>query len=167
MGRFLATAGSSPDHAITSTATRARQTLAIAAEHGGWTGQATVTDTLYGASPDDVLRVLHQAPEDADTVVVVGHEPTFSRTISRLIGGGAIEVKTATMARVDVDVLGWEDVAFGRGTLVWLLSPGFLKPNRYRKLQQAVKDVKEGAEKAAEIIAPKPKAEAGDPASGS
>ncbi|MEM6327908.1 MAG: histidine phosphatase family protein [Bacteroidota bacterium] len=166
MGRFLATSGTPPDHAITSTATRARQTLAIAAEHGGWTGQATITESLYGATPDDVLRALHTTPEDAQTVVVVGHEPTFSRTLSRLIGGGAIEVKTATMARIDVDAARWGDVAFGRGVLVWLLSPGFLRPNRYRKLQSAIADAKEAAETAAEIVTPDEPPEADTPASG-
>ena len=154
MGRFLTTSGTVPDHAITSTATRARQTLAIAAEHGGWSGEATVTEAIYGAGPEDLLRVIRDAPEGADTIVVVGHEPTFSRTISRLIGGGAIEVKTATMARIDVDVARWGDVSFGRGVLVWLLSPGFLKPNRYRKLQEAIQQTKEAAETAAGIATP-------------
>lgn len=154
MGRFLTTSGALPDHAITSTATRARQTLAIAAEHGGWTGEATVTEAIYGAGPEDLLRVIRDAPEEAETIVVVGHEPTFSRTISRLIGGGAIEVKTATMARIDVDVARWGDVSFGRGVLVWLLSPGFLKPNRYRKLQEAIQQTKEAAETAAGIATP-------------
>lgn len=169
MGRFLATAGTPPDHAITSTATRTRQTLAIAAEHGGWTGRATVTDALYGASPDDMLRAIHEAPSEAGTIVLVGHEPTISRTTSRLIGGGTIEIKTATMVRIDVDVTRWSDVAFGRGVLVWMLSPGFLKPNRYRKLQEAVQDAKAAAEKAAEIATPdpeEPSAEADSPASG-
>ena len=49
MGRFLTTSRSVPDRAITSSATRTRQTLATAAEAGGWTGPARVTDAPYGA----------------------------------------------------------------------------------------------------------------------
>ena len=157
MGRFLATSGLSPDHALTSTAVRARQTLAIAAEHGGWSGNATVTDALYGASREDVIREIRKTPEAVGILVVVGHEPTLSQTISGLIGGGHVQVKTATMARIDVDVERWEDVALGRGVLAWLLSPGDLKPNRYRKLQKAIDNAKEAAEKAVEIVTPEAK----------
>ena len=156
MGRFLATASSAPDHVITSTAVRARQTLAIAAEHGGWTGDATVTDALYGASPADMLAAIQAAPEGANTIVLVGHEPTISATVSRLVGGGRFNVKTATMARIDVDVASWADVQMGRGVLAWFLSPGDLKPNRYRKLQDAIKDAKKAAETAADIATPDP-----------
>ena len=153
MGRFLVTSGLMPDRAITSSAVRARQTLAVAAENGGWTGQARITEALYGARPEDVVREIAAEPDDASTVVVVGHEPTFSQAISLLIGGGRIGVKTATMARIDVDVERWADVHPGRGTLVWLLSPGDLKPNRYRKLQEAMRKAKEGAAEAASLAA--------------
>ena len=140
MGRFLATAGLTPDHALTSSAVRTRQTLAVAAEHGGWTGDATVTDALYEASVEEVIREIHNAPEAASTLVVVGHEPTTSAVISHLVGGGRVTVKTATMACIQIDVASWRDVSAGRGSLLWLLSPGDLKPNRYRKLQSAMKD---------------------------
>ena len=169
MGRFLVTAGSAPDHAVSSSAVRTRQTLAIAAAEGGWTGDAHVTDALYGASPEDVVREVQAVPDDASTVVVVGHEPTTSRVASLLIGGGRLEVKTATMVRIDVDVDRWADVHPGRGALVWMLSPGHLKPNRYRKLQQAMQQAKEAAAAAAEIAVasqPDPPAEADDAADG-
>lgn len=157
MGRFLSTAGIQPDHALSSSAVRARQTLAIAAEHGGWTGDATVSDALYGATPEAVVREVRGAPQDAETVIVVGHEPTFSQTVTHLIGGGRIQIKTATVAVINVDVSSWSDVAAGKGELTTLLSPGDLKPNRYRKLQDAMKDAREAAEKAAEIVTPAPK----------
>ncbi|MEL6614472.1 MAG: histidine phosphatase family protein, partial [Bacteroidota bacterium] len=156
MGRFLVTSGLTPDRALSSTALRARQTLAVAAEHGGWTGQATVTEALYGTTADGVIREIQKTPDDATVLVVVGHEPTFSGAVSRLIGGGRVEMKTATMARIDVDVETWSDVAPGRGVLAWLMPPGALKPNRYRKLQEAVEAAREAAEKAAEIATPDP-----------
>lgn len=154
MGRFLVTSGLSPDRALTSTAVRARQTLAIAAEHGGWNGPATVTEALYGTTADGVIEAVRETPDDANVLVVVGHEPTFSGAVSRLIGGGRVLMKTATMARIDVDVETWAEVGPGTGVLAWLLPPGALKPNRYRKLQQAVKDAKKAAEKAADIATP-------------
>lgn len=154
MGRFLVTSGLSPDHALSSTALRARQTLAIAAEYGGWSGEATITEALYGATADGMIEQIRTMPEAAQTLVVVGHEPTLSSTVSRLIGGGRVEMKTATMARIDVDVARWADVAPGRGVLAWMLPPGALKPNRYRRLQEAIDVAREAAKTAASIITP-------------
>ena len=148
MGRFLTTARAVPDRAITSSAVRARETLATAAEAGGWTGPARVTEALYEADPEAVLREIQAEPDDADTVIVVGHEPTSSRLAALLVGGGRIEMKTAAVARVDVEVERWADVQPGRGTLAFLLAPGALRPNAYRKLKKTIDKAIEAQKKA-------------------
>lgn len=156
MGRFVTTARVVPDCAITSSAVRARETLATAAEAGGWTGPARVTDALYGADVEDVVREIQAESDDADTVVVVGHEPTWSRLVSHLIGGGRIEMKTAAVARIDVEVERWADVQGGRGTLAFLLPPRALRPNAYRTLKKTIDkaiDAQKKAAKAAEKAA--------------
>lgn len=148
MGRFLTTARTVPDRAITSSAVRARETLATAAEAGGWTGPARVTDALYEATPEAVLAEIQTEPDDANTLIVVGHQPTWSGLVSMLIGGGRIEVKTATVAQIDVEVERWADVQPGRGVLAMLLSPGALRPNAYRKLKKKIDKAIEAQEKA-------------------
>ena len=172
MGRFLTTARVVPDRALSSTAERARQTLAIAAEAGGWTGPARLTDALYEATPNSILAEIQGEQDDADTLVVVGHEPTHSGLVSLLIGGGRVEMKTAAVARVDVEVERWADVEAGRGTLAFLLPPAALRPNRYRKLKKkidkALEAQKEAEKIAVETAAPKePPAEALDAAGAS
>lgn len=158
MGRFLTTARLVPERALTSSAVRARETLATAAESGGWTGPARVTEALYDATPEAVLGEIRQTPDDADTLVVVGHEPTWSALVSLLIGGGAVEMKTAALARVDLDVDRWADAAPGRGTLALLLPPGALRPNAYRKLkksiERAIEAQREARERAVSTAAP-------------
>jgi len=148
MGRFVTTARVVPDRAITSSAVRARETLAIAAEAGGWSGPARVTDALYEASPEAVLDEIRAEPDEADTVIVVGHEPAWSGLVSLLIGGGRIEMKTAALARVDVEVASWADVAPGRGSLALLLPPAALRPNAYRKLKKSIDKAIEARKKA-------------------
>ena len=164
MGRFLTTARAVPDRAVTSSARRARETLATAAEAGGWTGPARVTEALYEARPEDVLRQIQAEPDSARTLLVVGHEPTWSGLVSRLIGGGNVEMKTAAVARVDLDVERWADAAFGRGALAFLLPPAALRPNAYRKLkktiEKAIKAQAKAKERAEETAAPpEPEAE--------
>lgn len=52
-----------------------------------------------------------------DSIMVVGHEPTFSQTI-REITGGRVEMKKCGLARVDVTLRQPMN-----GELVWLLPP--------------------------------------------
>ncbi|MEO0557181.1 MAG: histidine phosphatase family protein [Bacteroidota bacterium] len=151
MGRFLTTARVPPDRALSSTAERTRQTLAIAAEAGGWTGPARITDALYEATPRSVLAEIQREPDDAQTLIVVGHEPTSSGLVALLIGGGRMEMKTAAVARIDVPVERWADVAPGIGTLAFLVSPSALRPNAYRKLKSTIDAALEAQQEALEL----------------
>jgi phosphohistidine phosphatase len=128
MGRFLAVAGLLPDVAVSSTAERALDTLTRAMEAGGWTDvPAHATDALYEATAEAVLDVVRALGADAETALLVGHEPTFSHVVSRLVGGGAVEMATGALARVELDVEGWAEVEFGRGALAWLVPPKALR----------------------------------------
>ena len=123
MGRFLASSAQEPDSIITSTAVRARDTVRLASRAGGWSAPIRETVDLYGASPQGVLSLLHAEPDSVNFVLLAGHEPTWSHTVSLLIGGGQIRFPTAGMARIDFDVYSWKDVDFGRGELTWMVPP--------------------------------------------
>ena len=154
MGRMLTAAGCEPERALVSSAVRTRQTLELAAEAGGWAGPARVTDALYEASPQAVLAEIQAEDDAAAIVVVVGHEPTTSRLASLLVGGGAFDVKTATVLRIDVPVVRWADVSAGRGHLSWMLSPGTVEVGAYRRLKKkAERKAEKAAEKAAKAAA--------------
>ncbi|MBK9746851.1 MAG: phosphohistidine phosphatase SixA [Chloroflexi bacterium] len=53
-----------------------------------------------------------------DSLIVVGHEPDFSRTISALTGGSQIVMKKGGLARVDITSM--HPLS---GELVWLIAP--------------------------------------------
>ena len=127
MGRFLSQAGPLPDYVLCSSAVRTRRTLERARKAGEWDAPVHVTDALYLADTEDVVDVLRTAPEEAETVLIVGHEPTCSETISALIGGGDVRFPTAAMARIDLDVDAWEDIDFDTGVLQWLVIPKAIK----------------------------------------
>lgn len=127
MGRFLAAAGEVPDFALSSTAVRARDTLRRVLRAGGWEGLPFSLDpALYLEGPAVVLRRIQAAPDAATRLLVVGHEPDWSDTVSRLIGGGALRFPTACIARVDVPAASWREVDFGGGELVWMVPPKVL-----------------------------------------
>ena len=126
MGRWLSEIDQVPDHLVCSSAVRAHTTLELAHETGKWIGQIHVTRKLYEALPEDVLMQIREAPQDAESVILVGHEPTCSETVSRLVGGGTFRFPTAAMARIDLGVSEWTDARFGIGQLIWFLPPRVL-----------------------------------------
>jgi phosphohistidine phosphatase len=106
------------DLIVTSPLARAFQTADIVADELDM-GDKLVQDERLGPGfgGDDLVGVLQGYP-DASNILLVGHEPDFSQTISALIGGGRILVKKGGLARVDMintDPL--------QGELVWLLPP--------------------------------------------
>ena len=125
MGRVLAAADQVPDLIVTSSAVRARTTVELAHEAGGWTCPIETRDALYETDATSMLEIIRGLPDSTDRVLLAGHEPTWSELTSRLIGGGDLRFPTAALARLDLDVARWRDATFGSGVLVWLLQPKF------------------------------------------
>jgi phosphohistidine phosphatase len=126
IGRFLADAGQVPDLALTSPAVRAESTLRLAVAEGDWDCPTHVVDALYGGGVGSLVDVVRDTADDVHLLLVVGHEPTWSETASRLIGGGHLRFPTGALARLDLDVETWADVAPGCGELAWSVNPRLL-----------------------------------------
>ncbi len=126
VGRFLAAVGQRPDAVVTSTAVRARATVEIAASAGGWSCPVTATERLYAGSPDRLLEVVRETDDAVGRVLLAGHEPVWSESAGRRIGGGRIKLVTAAVVRIDLESARWRDAAFGAGTLAWLVTPKLL-----------------------------------------
>lgn len=105
-----------PDRLFSSPLIRARQTADIIGQALGVAVQ--VRDELGWDFSQAMVEVLTRDLGDDAEVMFVGHEPTFSETISSLIGGGSVEMKKGGLARVDIF-----DYQPMRGTLVWLIAP--------------------------------------------
>lgn len=77
-GRHLAERSMLPDHALVSSAKRARETWAAVAEGAGSDLGPVFDDATYTGSPDVVMEALSAVPESAETVIFVGHNPTVA-----------------------------------------------------------------------------------------
>lgn len=126
IGRFLSDVDQVPDLVVTSTAVRAKETARLAMEAGRWDCAVETTGALYGASPEGALEVIRGLVASADTVLLVGHEPTWSVLAGRLIGKGNLKMPTAGLVRIDTTAERWGAVGFGTGTLVWMVTPRLL-----------------------------------------
>ena len=125
VGRFLAAAGVVPDALLTSPALRARDTLERVAAAAGWEAPRQERP-FYETTPAGVLAGLRELPASVELAVAVGHEPTWSDTASRLIGGGSLRFPTCAVAAVGLDIQGWGELVGGRGELLWLVAPKLL-----------------------------------------
>jgi len=125
MGEALRAMGEVPDLIVSSTAVRAEATAELARLAGGWPCPLHLDGDLYGSGPETVLEVAARHGGDAERLMLVGHEPTWSLLIAKLTGARA-QVKTGTVAGVDLDIASWEQAPDARGTLAFLLPPRML-----------------------------------------
>jgi len=86
-GRYLASVGVVPDHALVSDAARARATWEAVREACGASAGEDVSRAMYGASTNDVLEAIRSLPEDVRTVIYVGHNPTAGMLANLLTDG--------------------------------------------------------------------------------
>jgi phosphohistidine phosphatase len=131
MGKLLALAGRVPDSIVTSSAVRARTTVEIAARAGGWRTPVRTTRALYEAAPEAVLGEVRAEPDGTETLLLAGHEPTWSELASLLIGGGNVAMPTGAVAAIELEIDAWKAVAGGKGRLLWLLVPKFFSEGSF------------------------------------
>jgi phosphohistidine phosphatase len=106
---------------LTSPLTRCRQTAAITAAVLGLDDRLVVEPRLAPGFGLDDLEELVADHGESGAIMLVGHEPDFSLTVSRLTGGSDLVFKKGGLARVDI-----HPGAGPTGELVWLLPPRIL-----------------------------------------
>lgn len=120
IGRALAALDTQVDVILSSPLKRAAQTASLVANELGHEGNIVFTDVLGKGAEFEAFRGLLQKQAKREAIMVVGHNPSLSTFLSRVISGGgadrAVELKKGAVARVEYD---------GRkpGTLDWCLTP--------------------------------------------
>jgi phosphohistidine phosphatase len=122
MGEVLRDLGLIPDIVVSSTATRAKSTAEIIRISGGWGSRLVLADELYGASVNATLECAERHSDGASRIMLVGHQPTWSMTVQQLTGGTA-NIRTATVADIEIHATSWDGLVSARGTLSSLLQP--------------------------------------------
>ncbi len=117
MAPYIRTLVGIPDAIVTSDARRAQQTAEIVADGVGFSEPLTIAPRIYGADPDTLFDVVRALPDDADRVVLVGHNPGLEALAAALAGSDAIRLPTSALAHLEFDVPGWDEVRPGAGRL--------------------------------------------------
>lgn len=131
LGRLINHEGARPDLVLCSTAVRTRATLTLVlSELDGPPPAIEYDDALYLAEPDRLLERLARV-ENAQTVLIVGHNPGMHGLALALVGEGprrdiaalATRFPTACLAMIELPAASWSEVAPGTGRLALLASP--------------------------------------------
>jgi phosphohistidine phosphatase len=88
VGGYLRECGVVPDHAVVSSSVRTRTTWDAIEQVLESAADVVADDAVYSGSTDVVLEVLRAVPEDAKTLVFVGHQPTVG-SVAHLLDDGA------------------------------------------------------------------------------
>jgi phosphohistidine phosphatase len=126
MGLFLTATDQQPEIIVSSSAVRALTTAQLAAEAGEWDCEIRVEPGLYGTGPRGVLEHIQAVDDRYSSVLLTGHEPTFSQVTGDLVGRGRVRFPTAALACIDVPVTRWGDVEFHGGVLIFFVTPKLL-----------------------------------------
>ncbi len=124
MGLFIAQTHLVPELAITSSARRADSTLKLAMEAGDWKCPVESTPRLYGAGTADVLELLAEQ-SDKESILIVGHEPTWSAVVHTLTGA-SVRMATATLVAIDFELRSWSSIRPNAGELALVVPPRLL-----------------------------------------
>lgn len=128
MGEYLRREGIVPGLVLCSTSLRTRQTLHALEAAMDRPLNVRYEAGLYLAAPQDVLRVLAEAEPEAESVLLIGHNPTLHQLAYDLaregVGRDAIApgFPTAALAELRFDAEDW--VELERGELRRFTLPG-------------------------------------------
>jgi phosphohistidine phosphatase len=124
-GETIREAGLVPDRVLCSAALRTRQTWQqVSAALGRAADKVKVSyePSLYSADADDLLEAVRHGPDQAGTVLLVGHNPASQELVVDLTGQRDLPFPTSALAVVQLPG-GWADAAPGGGELVKIWTP--------------------------------------------
>jgi phosphohistidine phosphatase len=122
IGKALQERGPTPDLIVSSPAARAKETIEAVIDSANLTRSPIFDESIYGASSAELIAIIRRLPIESSCALLVGHNPGFEDTVSRLTGAHQ-QMPTAALACIEFPVERWEDVEDAGGRLIWLLTP--------------------------------------------
>jgi phosphohistidine phosphatase len=132
IAEFMSKNGIEPEYVLCSSARRTKQTLASIREALPEAAEIVIADEIYQASIDDLLELIRNANPDAESVLLIGHNPSVHDLAVDLAADGpdleqmAGKFPTAALAELQLEGE-WSELTTDGATLV-----GFTRPKALR-----------------------------------
>ncbi len=126
--------GLRPDLALVSASARTRETVALLMAQWPAAAPLDIQRSLYLAEAPAMLEILRAAPDDARTLMVVGHNPGMAELALNLTAGGDPDARmrmmagfpTCALAVLECPCESWAELTFQSARLVDFVTPKHL-----------------------------------------
>jgi phosphohistidine phosphatase len=109
--------GAKPDLLLSSTANRAFQTAIQYALR--FDLAINYEPTIYEANLKTLLSVVNNLPNEANEVMIFGHNPGFSMLASYLTNQNFADLPTASCLAIEFKYLDWNEISKGSGKVLF------------------------------------------------
>jgi len=128
MGNLLKSYDFQPDLVVSSPANRAQTTAKLVMEEMNLDLPLQLEENIYGHGYGQVLNLIKDFPDTADTAIVFGHNPTTEHLVAFLLQMRAgITVPTCGMVCIDLNISSWSQLNPLLAQLRWFLIPKLIK----------------------------------------
>ena len=129
MGKILASKGVKPELIISSPAKRAIFTAYILAEEINYPKENIATkEDIYEAATSDLLEIIEQLDDSLKSVMLVGHNPSFTNLANYLTDDRFDNIPTCGVVAIGFDVFEWKKIDKKSGKVVF-----FEYPKKYKE----------------------------------
>lgn len=110
MAKTLVKQGVKPDLLVSSPAKRALTTALFFAETFGIAGEAVLREeNIYEAAPREILRIISNLPDSAQTVFLFGHNPTFTEVANHFTEDFIDNIPTCGIVQIESSAPSWKE----------------------------------------------------------
>jgi phosphohistidine phosphatase len=118
MASYLKSQNVIPDVIISSPAVRAQTTARFYAEQLLESDNNIITeDSIYEASEQTLLNIIISLSNEANTVMLVGHNPAFTMLANILANERIVDMPTCSSVTINFDVADWAGVDIRTGKM--------------------------------------------------
>ncbi len=122
IGRFITERTLNIDLVLCSPAARAEETAQLVIATAGLSPVMRYEQPIYEASSLQLFELILKLDDDAHSVLLVGHNPGLEDML-HLLTDRVGQLATGTLAKVEIEVTKWSDVAEVSGKLDWIVKP--------------------------------------------
>lgn len=112
------------DKIICSPAKRAYQTAEIIKNKIGFSDEIIIEESFYFDYQKEILKVIKNIDNQAQSVLLVGHNPTWSQMVSQLKKSpGKIYLDNANFVCLSADFNDWKEANYEKFDFEYIISP--------------------------------------------
>ena len=110
-----------PDKIISSHAFRALNTAVIFALNLDYPAdKIEISYTIYGKTPDDLISLIREQKDDITSLMIFGHNPSFTDLCNILANENRIDLTTSSVACIRFNTGNWMKIEKKQGKIAFL-----------------------------------------------